>query len=50
MLGKLTTDHILVLCVLVECRYKFQQEIHAAYVNLKKALNSVHHEAIWDLL
>ena len=28
----------------------FQQGMLAAYVDFKKAFDSVHHEAIWDLL
>ncbi|KAG0729173.1 Transposon TX1 uncharacterized protein [Chionoecetes opilio] len=48
--GKLTTDRILALRVLVERRREFRQGMLAAYVDLKKAFDSVHHESLWDLL
>ena len=38
------------LRVLVERRRKFRQGMLAAYVDLKKALDSVHRETLWDLL
>ncbi|KAG0729200.1 (E3-independent) E2 ubiquitin-conjugating enzyme UBE2O [Chionoecetes opilio] len=48
--GKSTTDRILELCVLVERRCEFRQGMLAAYVDLKKAFDSVHRESLWDLL
>ena len=48
--GKSTTDRILALRVLVERRLEFRQGLLAAYVDLKKAFDSVHREALWDLL
>ena len=48
--GKSTTDRILALRVLVERRREFRQGFFAAYVDLKKAFDSVHREALWDLL
>ena len=45
-----TTDRILALCVLVEHRREFRQGMLAAYVDLKKAFDSVHQETLWDLL
>ena len=48
--GKSTTDRILALRVLVERRLEFQQGLLAAYVDLKKAFDSVHRETLWDLL
>ena len=45
-LGKSTTDCILALRVLVELQCEFQQ----AYVDLNKLFDSVHREALWDLL
>ncbi|MEL6802745.1 MAG: reverse transcriptase domain-containing protein, partial [Bacteroidota bacterium] len=48
--GKSTTDRILALRVLVERRREFRQGMLAAYVDLKKAFDSVHREALWDLL
>ena len=48
--GKSTTDQILALRVLVEHRQKFRQGMLAAYVDLKKAFDSVHRETLWDLL
>ena len=50
MPGKSTTDRILGLRVLVERRRKFPQVMLAAYVDLKKAFDSVHRETLWDLL
>ena len=47
---KSTTDHILALRVLVECQRGFRQGMLAAYVDLKKAFDSVHQETLWDLL
>ena len=48
--GKSTTDRILALRVLVERRREFRQGMLAAYVDLKKAFDSVHREALWELL
>ena len=48
--GKSTTDRILALRVLMERRREFRQGFFAAYVDLKKAFDSVHREALWDLL
>ena len=48
--GKSTTDRILALCVLVERRREFRQGMLAAYVDLKKAFDSVHRETLCDLL
>ncbi|KAG0726185.1 LINE-1 retrotransposable element ORF2 protein [Chionoecetes opilio] len=48
--GKSTTDRILALRVLVERRREFGQGMLAAYVDLKKAFDSVHRESLWDLL
>ena len=48
--GKSTIDRILALRVLVERRREFRQGFLAAYVDLKKAFDSVHREALWDLL
>ena len=48
--GKSTTDRIIVLRVLVEHQPEFRQEVLAAYVNLKKAFDSVHQETLWDLV
>ena len=50
MHGKSTTDFILALRVLVERRREFRQGMLAAYVDLKKAFDSVHRETLWDLL
>ena len=48
--GKSTTDRILALRVLVERRLEFQQGLLAAYVDLRKAFDSVHRETLWDIL
>ena len=48
--GKSTTDHILALRVLVERQREFRQGMLAAYVDIKKAFDSVHRETLWDLL
>ena len=47
---KSTIDRILALRVLAERRREFQQGMLAAYVDLKKAFDSVHREALWELL
>ena len=47
---KSTADRILALRVLVERRREFRQKMLAAYVDLKKAFDSVHRDALWDLL
>ena len=47
---KFTTDRILALLVLVECRREFQRGLLAAYVDLKKAFDSVHRGTLWDIL
>ena len=38
------------LRVLVKRRREFRQEKLAAYIDLKKVFDSVHREALWDLL
>ena len=48
--GKSTTDRILALRVLVERRLEFRQGLLAAYVDLKKAFDSVHRGTLWDIL
>ena len=48
--GKSTTDRILALRVLVERRREFRQGFLAAYVDLKKAFDSVHRESLWNVL
>merc|ERR1712035_186968 len=48
--GKSTIDRILALRVLMERRLEFQQGLLAAYVDLKKAFDSVHRGTLWDIL
>ena len=48
--GKSTIDRILALRVLVERRLEFRQGLLAAYVDLKKAFDSVHRGTLWDIL
>ena len=45
-----TIDRILALRVLVERRLEFRQSLFTAYVDLKKAFDSVHREALWEIL
>ena len=45
-----TTDRILGLRVLTERKREFQQGLLAAYVDLRKAFDSVNREALWRLL
>ena len=47
---KSTIDRILALRVLAERRREFRQGMLAAYVNLKKAFDSVHRKLLWNLL
>ena len=47
---KSTTDRILALRVLIERRLEYRQKLLAAYVDLKKAFDSVHRESLWELL
>ena len=47
---KSTIDRILALRVLVERRLEFRQGLLAAYVDFKKAFDSVHRETLWELL
>ncbi|XP_037776630.1 uncharacterized protein LOC119573485 [Penaeus monodon] len=47
---KSTVDRVLALCVLVERRLEFQQGMLAAYVDLKKAFDSVHQKSLWSQL
>ena len=47
---KSTVDRILALRVLVERRLEFQQGFLAAYVDFKKAFDSVHRDSLWGLL
>ncbi len=45
-----TIDRILALRVLMERRLEFRQGLLAAYVDLKKAFDSMHHGTLWDIL
>ena len=45
-----TIDGIIALLVLTECRWEFQQELLAAYVDLHKAFDSVSQDAFWRIL
>ena len=45
-----TTDRILGLRVLTERKREFRQGLFAAYVDLRKAFDSVNREALWSLL
>ncbi|XP_037803932.1 uncharacterized protein LOC119598352 [Penaeus monodon] len=47
---KSTVDCVLAFRVLVECRPEFQQGMLVAYVDLKKAFDSMHRESLWSLL
>jgi sorting nexin-29 len=47
---KSTIDRILALRVLIERRLEFRQRLLAAYVDLKKAFDSVHRESLWEIL
>ena len=47
---KSTVDRILALRILVERRLEFRQRVFAAYVDLKKAFDSVHREALWRIM
>jgi hypothetical protein len=47
---KSTTDRILALRVLIERKSEFQQGLLAAYVDLRKAFDSVNREALWRIL
>ena len=48
--GKSTVDRILALRVLVERRLEFRESLLAAFVDFKKAFDSVHRETLWDIL
>ena len=45
-----TTDRILGLRALIECRHEYQQKLIVAYVDFRKAFYSVNREALWELL
>lgn len=47
---KSTIDRILALRVLIERRCEFRQKLLAAYVDLKKAFDSVHRKSLWEVL
>ena len=47
---KSTIDRILALRVLIEQKGEFRQRLHAAYVDLRKAFDSVHRASLWRLL
>ncbi|XP_069977663.1 uncharacterized protein [Penaeus vannamei] len=49
-LGMSTIDHILSLRVIVEHRCEFGRGLLAAYIDLKKAFDSVHRESLWEIL
>ena len=47
---KSTVDRILALRVLIERRREFRKPFLGAYVDFKKAFDSVHRETLWELL
>ncbi len=47
MPGKSTVDQILALHVLIERKREFRDKLFAAYVDLRKAFDSVHQDALW---
>ena len=47
---KSTVDRILALRVLVERRREYDKPFYAAFVDFRKAFDSVHRGALWDLL
>ena len=47
---KSTVDRILALRVLIERRREFHRPFIGAYVDFKKAFDSVHRETLWELL
>ena len=48
--GKSTIDRILALRLIVERRREFGRGLLAAYIDLKKAFDSVHRESLWEIL
>ena len=48
--GKSTIDRILALRIIVERRREFGRGLLAAYIDLKKAFDSVHRESLWEIL
>ena len=48
--GKSTIDRILALRVIVERRREFRRGLLAAYIDLKKAFDTVHRESLWEIL
>ncbi|TGW14455.1 hypothetical protein EIL50_05460, partial [bacterium NHP-B] len=48
--GKSTIDRILALRVIVERRREFGRGLLAAYIDLKKAFDTVHRESLWEIL
>ena len=47
---KSTVDRILALRILIERRREFHKRFLGAYVDFKKAFDSVHRETLWELL
>ena len=48
--GKSTIDRILALRIIVERHREFNRGLLAAYIDLKKAFDSVHRESLWEIL
>ncbi|XP_069983757.1 uncharacterized protein [Penaeus vannamei] len=48
--GKSTIDHILALRVTVERHRELGRGLLAAYIDLKKSINMVHWESLWEIL
>ncbi|XP_069997620.1 uncharacterized protein [Penaeus vannamei] len=48
--GKSTIDCILALLVIVERRHEFGRGLLAAYIDLKKGIDTVHWKKLWDIL
>ncbi|XP_070000710.1 uncharacterized protein [Penaeus vannamei] len=48
--GESTIYHILALRVIVECRFEFGRGMFAPYIDLKKTIDTVHRESLWEIL
>ncbi|XP_069995880.1 uncharacterized protein [Penaeus vannamei] len=46
----LQPDRILVLRIIVECHREFEYELLEAYIGIKKALDMVYQESLWEIL
>lgn len=48
--GACTCDQLFNLCIIVEKAWEFSQPLYMAFIDFKKAFDSVIHQKLWEVL